>query len=117
MVRPLRLEYEGAVYHVTSRGNERAAIFRDDRDRARFLEILGSVVSSARWAFHAYCLMGQPLPSARGDAAEKPLPRDATPQRGQAGDGLEVMYCFSSPTTAQSYEESNVQDGRTIRLK
>jgi putative transposase len=58
MVRPLRLEYEGAVYHVTSRGNERAAIFRDDRDRARFLEILGSVVSSARWALHAYCLMG-----------------------------------------------------------
>jgi putative transposase len=34
MVRPLRLEYEGAVYHVTSRGNKRAAIFRGDRNRA-----------------------------------------------------------------------------------
>jgi len=58
MARPLRLEYEGAVYHVTSRGNDRAAIFRDDRDRARFLEILGDVVSGGRWALHGYCLMG-----------------------------------------------------------
>jgi hypothetical protein len=33
MARPLRIEYPGAYYHVTSRGNERKAIFRDDRDR------------------------------------------------------------------------------------
>jgi|SRR5450759_356080 len=58
MARPLRLEYEDAVYHVTSRGNERSPIFRDDRDRERFLEILGSVVLVARWVIHAYCLMG-----------------------------------------------------------
>jgi putative transposase len=58
VARPLRLEYEGAVYHVTSRGNERSAIFRDDRDRAKFLEILGSVVSGSRWILHGYCLMG-----------------------------------------------------------
>jgi REP element-mobilizing transposase RayT len=36
MARPLRIIYEGAVYHVTLRGNERRAIFRDDRDRERF---------------------------------------------------------------------------------
>lgn len=41
MIRPLWLEYEGAVYHVTSRGNAREDIFRDDEDLARFLEILG----------------------------------------------------------------------------
>ena len=58
MARPLRLEYGGAVYHVTSRGNERSTIFRNDRDRAKFLEVLGSVVSGARWILHAYCLMG-----------------------------------------------------------
>jgi putative transposase len=58
MARPLRLEYEGAVYHVTSRGNERSVIFRDDRDRAKFLEILGSVASGSRWILHGYCLMG-----------------------------------------------------------
>ena len=37
MARPLRIEYEGAYYHVTTRGNERKAIFRDDIDRRKFL--------------------------------------------------------------------------------
>jgi len=58
MARPLRLEYEGAVYHVTSRGNERSVIFRDDRDRTKFVEMLGAVVSGSRWILHGYCLMG-----------------------------------------------------------
>ncbi len=58
MSRALRLEYEGAVYHLTSRGNERAAIYRDDADRERFLQIVGSVASSLGWIVHAYCLMG-----------------------------------------------------------
>ncbi len=40
MARPLRIEYPGATYHVTSRGNERKKIFRDNSDRKRFLEIL-----------------------------------------------------------------------------
>ncbi len=44
MSRPLRLEYPGAVYHVTSRGNGRAGIFLDDQDRESFLSILCSVV-------------------------------------------------------------------------
>jgi hypothetical protein len=33
MARPLRIEYDGALYHVTSRGNDRKAIFKDDSDR------------------------------------------------------------------------------------
>ena len=37
MARPLRIQYEGAVYHVTCRGNERKDIFKDDADRERFL--------------------------------------------------------------------------------
>ena len=57
MARPLRLEYEGALYHVTSRGNAGEQIFSDDRDRNRFLEILGDVVSRYAWICHAYCLM------------------------------------------------------------
>ncbi len=40
MARPLRIEYPGAIYHVTCRGNERKEIFRDNSDRKRFLEIL-----------------------------------------------------------------------------
>lgn len=44
MARPQRIEYEGAVYHVTVRGNERRAIFQDDADRERFLRVLGESV-------------------------------------------------------------------------
>jgi putative transposase len=57
MARPLRIEFPGALYHVTSRGNERAAIFFTDHDRHDFLSILGDVVEQHRWLCHAYCLM------------------------------------------------------------
>jgi putative transposase len=57
MARPLRLEFPGAVYHVTSRGNVRQAIVADDRDRAQFLALLAHVVNRYRWLCHAYCLM------------------------------------------------------------
>ena len=43
MARPLRIEFPGAVYHITSRGNERKAIFRDDQDRKIFLDTLVDV--------------------------------------------------------------------------
>ena len=57
MARPLRIEYEGAVYHVTSRGDRREEIYADDEDRRGFLEILGEVVAQMRWLCYAYCLM------------------------------------------------------------
>jgi len=57
MARPLRIEYPGAVYHVTSRGNARDKIFSDDQDREIFLSILGAVVKRYNWLCHAYCLM------------------------------------------------------------
>ena len=57
MARPLRIEYEGALYHVTSRGNARQSIFTEDDDRERFLKILARVVDRFHWACHAYCLM------------------------------------------------------------
>ena len=40
MAGPLRIEYDGALYHITSRGNNRGAIFRNDSDRALFLDTL-----------------------------------------------------------------------------
>jgi putative transposase len=40
MGRPLRIEYAGALYNITSRGNERKKIFLEDGDRQKFLEIL-----------------------------------------------------------------------------
>ena len=57
MARPLRIEYEGAVYHVTSRGNERKAIYKDDSDRSRFLDVLHNVNKKYNVICHAYCLM------------------------------------------------------------
>lgn len=57
MARPLRIEYEGAVYHITSRGNARQDIFLDDEDRLSFLKILSDVVARYNWVCHAYCLM------------------------------------------------------------
>ncbi len=57
MSRPLRLEFAGAIWHVTSRGNERRNIFRDDTDRLRFLAILGRTIESFGWKLHAYVLM------------------------------------------------------------
>jgi REP element-mobilizing transposase RayT len=58
MARPLRIEYPGALYHVTSRGNARAKIFLDDSDHRAFLDVLGFVVKRFNWLCHAYCLMG-----------------------------------------------------------
>ena len=57
MARPLRLEYPGAVYHVTSRGNARRKIYRDEEDRTSFLVTLAWVVQRFGWICHAYCLM------------------------------------------------------------
>lgn len=56
--RPLRIEYAGALYHITLRGNERRAIYRRGEDRIRFLKNLFSVCDRYEWLCHAYCLMG-----------------------------------------------------------
>ena len=58
MARPIRIEFGGALYHVTARGDRRETIFEDDADRERFLELLGEVVALFNWQCHAYCLMG-----------------------------------------------------------
>jgi|ERR1039458_134077 REP element-mobilizing transposase RayT len=57
MVRPLRIEHPGGWYHVTSRGNERRAIFRDDRDRVHFLELLENMVGRFGLRLHCYVLL------------------------------------------------------------
>ncbi|MFI5181157.1 MAG: transposase [Thermoanaerobaculia bacterium] len=57
MSRPPRLEFAGALWHVTSRGNEKRDVFRDDADRELFLSILGRTVELFRWTLHAYVLM------------------------------------------------------------
>lgn len=57
MARPLRIQYPGAFYHITNRGNERKPIFRDDADRTRFLEILAQSVNIYQVVVHSFVMM------------------------------------------------------------
>jgi REP element-mobilizing transposase RayT len=57
MARPTRIEFPGALYHVTARGNERKAVFRDDGDRAEYVRRLADYRESLGFRLLAYCLM------------------------------------------------------------
>ena len=57
MARPLRLEYAGALYHITSRGDRREDIYLDDEDREAWLEVLTTTCERFNWVVHAYCQM------------------------------------------------------------
>ncbi len=57
MARKLRLEFEGAVYHVINRGNYRADLFRDDGAKLAFLACLGEACEKTGWRVHAWCVM------------------------------------------------------------
>jgi len=58
MARPLRIEFAGALYHVTSRGDGRDDIFLDEEDRELWLDVLETVCERFNWVVHAYCQMG-----------------------------------------------------------
>lgn len=57
MARPIRIEFPGAIYHVTSRGNAQQPIFQYDSDRYRFLQLLEQSCKRYQWSVFAYCLM------------------------------------------------------------
>lgn len=57
MARPLRIEYPGALYHITSRGDRREDIYLDDEDREAWLEVLATTCERFNWVVHAYCQM------------------------------------------------------------
>ena len=58
MSRPLRIEFPGAIYHVTSRGDRRESIFDDDADRRALLAVVGQSIERFDAQVLAYCLMG-----------------------------------------------------------
>ena len=58
MARPLRIEYAGAFYHITSRGNEQKDIFKNEQDYLKFLTYLETAVQRYKAIIHVYCLMG-----------------------------------------------------------
>src|SRR5689334_9938924 len=51
------MQYEGAVYHVISRGNYRAQVFKDEATKAAFVKCLDEVCEKAGWVVHAWCVM------------------------------------------------------------
>ena len=57
MARPLRIQYPGALYHVTNRGNDRKRIFKDDADRRMFLQILFQSIDTYSITLHSFVLM------------------------------------------------------------
>ena len=57
MARPLRIEFSGALYHVTARGNAQQDIYLTDEDRQAFLTLLQRACERYYWLCHAYCLM------------------------------------------------------------
>jgi len=58
MARPLRVEFEGALYHLTGRGNARQRIFADEKDCAKFVQLLIESLQRYDVALHGYVLMG-----------------------------------------------------------
>jgi REP element-mobilizing transposase RayT len=58
MTRPLRLEFAGALYHITSRGDRRALIYLDDTDRAFWLQALAEACARFHFVVHSFCQMG-----------------------------------------------------------
>ncbi|PYI84264.1 MAG: hypothetical protein DME26_13555 [Verrucomicrobia bacterium] len=57
MARKLRVQYEGAIYHVMNRGDRQGPVFRDEDDRELFLRTLAEACSKTDWQVRAYCLM------------------------------------------------------------
>jgi len=58
MTRPLRIDYPGAFYHITCRGNRKQPIFLSDEDRVFFLGCLREAHERFGLRIHAFCLMG-----------------------------------------------------------
>ena len=57
MTRLLRIEFAGALYHVTARGNAQGDIYTHDEEREKYLAIFANACNRFDWYCHAYCLM------------------------------------------------------------
>jgi putative transposase len=59
MARQIRIEYDGAAYHIMARGNQGQAVFADALDRRVWLETLAEACEKTGWRIQAYVMMGQ----------------------------------------------------------
>ncbi len=87
MARPMRINYPGAFYHVTSRGNERKDVYKSKRDREKFFEYLDSATQRYDAVIHVFCLMDNhyhllletPSGNLKGDVGSKTIFKVALP--------------------------------------
>ena len=66
MPRKMRVQYQGAIYHLMSRGDRREDVFLDDVDRQDFLKTLAETCQKTGFQVHAYCLIQGVNPSFKG---------------------------------------------------
>lgn|GEM_PF-2140858 len=105
--RPLRIELAGGLYHVTSRGNLREAIYRDAQDRLEWLAVLGELCRRFYWRCHPYCEMtNHYLPSQAGagnwaEEVEGPLGDAFRRAARAAGLPEAVRRKYEAPATHQ----------------
>ena len=76
MSRPLRLQFVGALYHITSRGDGQEPIYLDDSDRKVFLAVLAQICERYHWVCHSYCLMTNHYHLTYRDTRGHSLPRN-----------------------------------------
>ena len=74
MIRPLRINLAGGWYHVTARGNNRQAIYEDDRGRLHFIDLIGAMVERYLSAHACVRADDQPLSPAARDAGNECKP-------------------------------------------
>ena len=93
MARPLRVEFAGGLYHVTSRGNARQDVYADNHDRATFLSLVDRIRTRYDWYIHTYLFNEQSLPSVNRNRYANLLQRNETAERG-------IYASFQSPAPA-----------------
>jgi hypothetical protein len=104
MARPLRIEFAGGLYHVTSRGNARQHIYSDNRDRAKFLDLIDKTRTRFDWYIHAYCLMSNHYHL---------LIETGTPTLGKSGDSIPI-YSYSGDSLQNRYTVPGIHMGKKV---
>ena len=82
MARPLRIEFEGALYHLLARGNGQQAIYETDADRERFLGLLAESTDRFDVVVHCFVLMGNHFHLLAPDPPSQSEPVDALADGG-----------------------------------
>ena len=102
MARPLRIEYEGAFYHVMNRGLERREILQEERDYEKFLELLGDTHQQYHFNVHSYCLMPNHyhlyLETPQGDLSRGMRHIDGVYRKYSTSEEDEWGRCFKGDT-------------------